>query len=150
MKKFALMIIMALLSFNYLSGFETEKKPYLASALSLLVPGGGQFYNEKYIKAGIVFGTGSFLIGSAIYHNNRANHYWDKVENLSGDYNYNVDQYNKYYSKLQNDYWWIGTTTFISLLDAFVDANLHNYKEKKKNLHMKFEDKKVVLTFNFY
>ena len=124
-----------------------KKQPLKAAALSCLIPGGGQLYNRKFVKSGLVFAVEGSLIGLAAYHHLEAENSYDKYEVslLESDYN----EYVKYYEKRQSDFFWIGTVIFLSAIDAFVDAHLFDFQDKKKKIHLKFEDNAVGLAYNF-
>ncbi|HTY10721.1 MAG TPA: hypothetical protein VMF88_06580 [Bacteroidota bacterium] len=49
------------------------KKPILAGAMSLLVPGSGEYYSERYLKTGIFLAVEAAALTAAIYYNNRGN-----------------------------------------------------------------------------
>ncbi len=124
-----------------------RKQPFKAAVLSCVIPGGGQLYNGKYIKTGFVFAVEGSLIGLAAYHHFEAEKCYDryKVSELETDYN----EYVKYYEKRQSDLFWIGSVIFLSAIDAFVDAHLFDFEEKKNKIHLKFEDNTVGLVYDF-
>jgi len=117
-----------------------------AAALSLF-PGGGQIYNESYLKSGIVIGLEAGLVGLAIYHNGK---YQDskKKYGISGD-PLDYSDYVYYYEQRQSDYFWIGTVVFLSIIDAYVDAHLHDFASKKKKVDLKFEKNALLISYNF-
>ena len=118
--------------------------------LSVVVPGGGQFYNESYYKAGLVFALEGYFIGRSIYNNKQANDYHDLMKVTTGDdFLENERLYNKYYNRRQNDFWWLGTIIFFSMVDAFVDANLYNYEQERDKVHIMFGDNKLGIGINF-
>ncbi|MDP8267584.1 MAG: DUF5683 domain-containing protein [Candidatus Tenebribacter davisii] len=126
-----------------------KKQPLKAAALSCLIPGGGQLYNRKFVKSGLVFAVEGSLIGLAAYHHLEAENSYDKYKvnpELNSDY---YNEYVKYYEKRQSDFFWIGTVIFLSAIDAFVDAHLFDFQDKKKKIHLKFEDNTVGLVYNF-
>ncbi len=123
------------------------KKPLKAAAYSFIVPGGGQFYNQKYIKSGFIFALESSLLGISIHHQLRSDHYYEKYKSTE-----NEDYYNKYldyYYKKQNDLWWLGTVIFLSTIDAFVDAHLFDFEKTKDRIHLKFEENTLSLSYRF-
>ncbi len=118
--------------------------------LSLVIPGGGQFYNESYYKAAFVFALEGYFIGRTIYHHDRTNHYYDRMQETSGaEQDFYESQYNRYYRRRQNDYWWLGTTVFLSIVDAFVDAHLFNYQQEKEKVQIIFENNRIGIGINF-
>ena len=89
------------------------KSPRGAMLRSLVVPGWGQFYNEKYVKAGLVFATSSFLI----YHIGWYQYKWKEDKN-------------KTYRGKRNLYSWYTLLAYLlNMADAYVDASLYKFDE---------------------
>ncbi len=149
MKKVNILILIILICFPLVSQ-EVVKKPFKAAVLSFFIPGGGQFYNESYWKCAAVVAIEGSLIGLYTYHFIKENDYFDKYEKTfdTNDTKY-YDKYTDYYNKRQNDLWWLGTVIFLSTLDAFVDAHLFDFEENREKIHLKFEDKKLILSYRF-
>ena len=149
MRKLLISIFLIML-FIYTFGEEVElkvKKPFKAAALSLFIPGGGQFYNGAYLKSTGVLVLETGMIGLVAYHHIKAEDSYDKYK-ISG----NEDDYNdylNYYYKRQSDLWWLGTVVFLSTIDAFVDAHLFNFEENKNKIHLRFEDNVISLSYHF-
>jgi len=110
---------------------ETVKKHSPTGALlrSAAIPGWGQFYNKKYIKAAIIGGIESVLIYQTAY-------YWSRTSKYEGLYQGDtstvtrIEKYNNYdrYRDLRNQHiWLLGITVFYSMFDAYVDAHLNNF-----------------------
>ncbi len=164
MKK-VLILIFVLLSV-YCYSFETGKNPKLSAVLSLSLPGGGQFYNEKPWKGALAVGIESFLIYKMIDTGNFIDDLKSdirKYENILAEGNLSDDQitmykvmiegkrakYNRNKNRQDNHYWWMGGTIFLSVIDAYVDAHLYNYNEKKRNLRLNFSANSVSLSYSF-
>lgn len=131
--------------------FNSGKNPTLAASLSLLIPGGGQFYNKKYIKMASVIAIDAYLIHSAIYNEDkRSQHRLDMInaENESIE-EYHKNRMNEYFKRRQSNYWWLGITTFLSMADAYVDAHLYNFNIKKNEVELRFKDSKLELSYKF-
>ncbi len=149
MRKLLLSIVFTIIIIN-LFGFETGKNPTKAMALSAFIPGGGQFYNESYHKAFTVIALEGYFIGRLIYNHNLVNKYYDKADKATGDDIFKYQQkYNEYFDRRQNDYWWLGSIVILSVLDAFVDANMYNYKEEKDSVFLLFEENKIGISFRW-
>ncbi|MCD4829857.1 MAG: hypothetical protein K8R90_10555 [Candidatus Cloacimonetes bacterium] len=132
------------------AAYDTGRQPLKAAALSLAVPGGGQVYNSEFIKAALILGIEGWFLGSAIYHNAKMNDAYDNAQNATGDdFAHWESEYNRHYNSRQSDYWWLGTTVFLSVIDAFVDAHLYNYKSEKQRLRLKFNPEGVALSWQF-
>ena len=95
------------------------KNPRQAFLFSL-VPGGGQFYNQKYIKGSLVMGLETFALYS-----------W--LENSKIYKNYDSEEYsrrqNRYLEKRNKDAWWVIFLYFYSMIDAMVDAHLSPFDD---------------------
>jgi hypothetical protein len=145
MKKWFLIIF--IFSSFLLYSFELPKKPMRSAFYSLVVPGGGQFYNENYWKFAGVCAVEGYFIGRTMYHQIQSDKYYDRYKKslLEADYNKHLD----YYYEVKNDYWWLGATIVLSMLDAYVDAHLYNFKENKEKINLKFIDKMIILELKF-
>ena len=148
MRKILLIIFLTLILIS-LSAEEKviKKQPFKAAVLSCFIPGGGQFYNGKYIKSGFILALEGSFIGLAAYHHLEAEKYYDKYKVSLSETDYN--EYVKYYERRQSDFFWIGTVIFLSAIDAYVDAHLFDFEEKKNKIHLKFEDNIIGLSYNF-
>ncbi|MDI6851932.1 MAG: DUF5683 domain-containing protein [bacterium] len=90
------------------------KNPGKAVLMSAFLPGGGQFYNEKYLKGFIVASVEVFTGYNSISR-------YVKYRK-SGD----LQMFNE---SLSYGFYFLGTWLY-SLADAYVDAHLFNFKEK--------------------
>ncbi len=152
MKKTALILIIILIvSMVYAEDFETGKQPLKAGAYSLIIPGAGQFYNDKYLKGFMVIAIDGGLTGMTIYHHDQMIKYKNRLNRSTtpADIGDNKYYYNYYFEKRQSDYWWLGASVFLSAIDAFVDAHLFNYDQKKKEIELRFSEEKLTLTYHF-
>jgi len=129
---------------------EEPKSPQKAMLYSLFIPGGGQFYNEQYVKSGIVFGVQSYLAGSAIYHHNRRQDHYRRAMETEGDLQtYHLNKRSDYADKLRNDFWWMGIVSFLSIADALVDAHLSNFESQRQKVYIKFDEQVLMWEFCF-
>ena len=99
------------------------KSPKKAASSALVFPGGGQLYNGKIIKAGLI------LAGEVIAIVN-----WHKNSQLYSSYDANNDaEYplpkHRYLEKRNKSVWWIGFIYIYGLIDAIVDAHLHPFED---------------------
>lgn len=98
----------------------TETLVPAKAALRSLIPAGGQLYNKKYLKAGLILLAEAFAIYQ--WQMNAAN--YRDYEKLSGD----LDLPRRRYLEKRNKYaWWIGIIYFYGMLDAVVDAHLKDF-----------------------
>ena len=113
-----------LLSYNLIAQINevdsTLNKNPRQAFLSSLVPGGGQFYNQKYIKGSIVMGLETLALFS-----------W--LENSKIYKNYDAEEYplkqNRYLEKRNKYAWWVIFLYFYSMIDAMVDAHLSPFDD---------------------
>jgi len=106
------------------------KSPLGAAVRSLFVPGLGQIYNEKKVKAFLAF-TGEGVLIYSIFNENKK---------------YNDTNDTKYRDKRNTLQWWLFFVIGLSVVDAYVDAYLDRFNEdmniyfngKSFNLFIKF------------
>jgi hypothetical protein len=115
-----------------------KKSPTGALLRSVVFPGGGQFYNHKYLKGLVVFGTETTFITLAAIEWSRANTHKKNFQNPNYPYSerlWEFDQY-QFYEDRRNLFLWITAgVVFLSMFDAYVDAQLYNFdKEKVRDL----------------
>ncbi len=112
-KVFLIIVIISSISFGQEIDSTKIKTPKKAALWSIL-PGGGQIYNGKYLKAGIIITMESLAI-------------WQSIENGK---NYNIDNLNDTYLKDRNKYaWWAFFVHIFGLLDAVVDSHLEPFNQ---------------------
>tara|TARA_B100000768_G_scaffold57599_1_gene55855 strand:- start:177 stop:686 length:510 start_codon:yes stop_codon:yes gene_type:complete len=119
------------------SPLKETKSPHTASILSAVLPGAGQFYNEKYWKIPIVYGA----MGAALYFANDNNkNYINYKSALESRNNGQIDQYNDIYSDTQLltiidfyqrnrdiSYILLAAAYVLNIVDASVDAHLFDF-----------------------
>ena len=149
MKRRILAIIIITIS-GCLLAQPVNKDPTKAVLYSLF-PGGGQIYNEAYIKAGAVIGLQSYLIATAIHNDHKVNDYQDKISSTTDPIlieSYKSKQRN-YKEKRTRDFWLIGLTMAFSTLDAYIDAHLSNFNADKEKIHLRFEEDTLLIEYKF-
>ena len=99
------------------------------------------------MKAGIDILAESLLIGTAINYRIKMNDAYSLYEQTHSQAHY--DEYNYYYQQQQNMIWWWATVKLLALLDAYIDAKMYNFNEKKKKLDLEFEGLGMSLRYNF-
>ena len=118
MNKRNLFIIFGIVFFsvNLMNGQNVDtlknKSPAEAAKYALIFPGGGQFYNEKYLKGGI-------LIGLEIYSLLKFNEYRIDVK---------YQNVTSAISKRNKCIWWAFFIYFYGFMDAIVEAHLIPHK----------------------
>lgn len=95
-----------------------SKSAKTAMLLTSLIPGGGQFYTERYAKGAIIGGIQSYLIidgvQTQIKLNRTPKENKQKREELS--------------NKRRNIAWKMALVWSLGILDAYVDAQLYNFE----------------------
>jgi hypothetical protein len=111
-----------------------DKSPMGALIRSVAFPGWGQFYNRKYFKSLIVFGTETTFITLAAIEWRRRNEHKKNFQNLPQnhpDKYWEFEQF-RFYEDRRNLFLWITAgIVFLSMFDAYVDAHLYNFDKEK-------------------
>ncbi len=105
-----------------------HRSPMGALLRSVVVPGWGQMYNHRYIKAVIVAGVETFFLVKAVDWWSKTESQYRTVQSSAPELQY--FEFNRYlnYRQNRNDYLWAtGITIFISMFDAYVDAHLAGF-----------------------
>lgn len=118
---------------NYAKAEENRVYPLL---LSVVVPGGGQFYHGKIVK-GSIYATVElgFLYGAYIQDQrfNRAKNDLAKFDGSADSYIFKkLNHELNFYQKERNNFIWYSVATmFLSVGDAFVDSYFVDFKRNK-------------------
>ena len=112
-------ILIIIISFSFGQEIDSVKiKTPKKAALWSMLPGGGQIYNGKYLKAGIIITLESLAI-------------WQSIENGQ---NYKIDKSNDIYLTDRNKYaWWAFFVHVYGMLDAVVDRHLVTFNPIMEN-----------------
>ena len=110
----------AIIITQLMSQDSTEVKTPKKAIKYSLIPGGGQLYNGKRIKAILILGSELWMIYQ--FQANRISfHNWD---------NSSYSKPKEYYRENRNKYAWRALFVYIyNLVDALVDAHLSTYNE---------------------
>jgi hypothetical protein len=123
-----------------------KKSPMGALIRSVAFPGWGQFYNEKYLKAALVFGIETTYIVLAADEWRKSNFHKKNFQSAppySAEQYWEFDQY-QFHRDRRNLYLWvISGIVFLSMFDAYVDAHLNRFDKER------MEDLKVELLPEF-
>ena len=116
-------------------GYREPKNGRLAMLCALLVPGLGQMYNEKPLKAAIAAGAETYYL-SQILLNLR---YSAREKKLRGQFPVGSSQWEfhdffvqEYRERSIDNTWWSGGIMLITIIDAYVDAHLFDMRFKVK------------------
>lgn len=113
-----------------LSETVVAKSPSKAVLLSCFLPGGGQFYNEKFVK-GAVFGAAEAFTGYVALSN-----YLDYKKTGSEA---------KFKESFSYGFYFLGIWLY-SMADAYVDAQLFNFDKK---IQISMNSKGIGLSLSF-
>lgn len=107
------------------------KSPTGAMIRSLVVPGWGQWYNNKKLKAFVVFGAEVGLLINSIYLNQKYREWDRKFRASEPGFEQNIIIANRefYINNRNTSTWWLVGVVLFSIADAFVDAHLSNFDE---------------------
>jgi hypothetical protein len=97
------------------------KSSKTAMLLTTFVPGGGQFYTERYVKGIIIGGAQSYLLYKEVQTQIRLNEIERDISALPEEKQYLLDQRSQFA-------WWMALVWTLGLLDAYVDAQLYNFE----------------------
>ncbi len=114
-----------------------SKSPMGALLRSVAFPGWGQFYNKKYIKAGLAFGVETTFLTLMIIEWERMDDHKKLFDSMSQDHpdkSWEYEQY-KFYQDRKNLYLWSTIATiFVSMFDAYVDAHLYDFDKEMERI----------------
>ena len=132
-----------------------RKNPTGALFRSAFVPGWGQFYNEKYIKAAIIAGIEVYLINEVYTHWHKADLHEKHFRNAFDNPVYQAEEFARYEKELDrrgNATWFLAATVFFSMFDAYVDAHLSDFDQPDKAFEVYIgpgRDDEVVAVLSF-
>ena len=110
------------------------KSPTGALFRSVAFPGWGQFYNGKYVKSLVIFGTEATFITLAAVEWKRRNEHKSRFQDLPQDHPdkaWEFEQF-RFYEDQRNLFLWITAgIIFLSMFDAYVDAQLYNFDKEE-------------------
>jgi len=112
--------------------FVMTKSHWTAVALSAVLPGLGQFYNESYWKIPIIGAIGVYFGYEIVRNNNKFLDYRDKYAQSQTDSNTSSNQIFKTYREFYRDQRdlfiiYFGIFYLVNLFDAYVDAHLYDF-----------------------
>lgn len=108
--------------------------PTGALLLSVAIPGGGQFYNRKYIKSFLYGGTEIYLIKYVYWRWQQMDEHWRNFKSTDDDL-IKAQQFALYEKKRdsRNTHIWLtALVVFVSMFDAYVDAHLADFDQTDK------------------
>ncbi len=112
--------------------FVMQKSPWVAVAMSAVMPGLGQIYTQSYWKVPVIWG----VFGWLVYQWSLSNKYYKDYQNIyTQTNNSNALTLEKQYQD-QRDLFaiYMGLTYMLNLVDAYVDAQLFDFSVSKNSV----------------
>ena len=114
------------------TAYHPTKLPGVALALSAVLPGAGQFYNESYWKIPILLGFGYYFASRWIDNNDSTKHYRELYTNSFTTLTPNgipeFQRLREFYKDQRDAFsWYIFIYYIVNLVDAYVDASLYDF-----------------------
>jgi len=117
------------------------KSAKTAMLLTTFVPGGGQFYTERYVKGIIIGGAQSYLLYKEVQTQIRLNEIERDISALPEEKQNLLNQRGQIG-------WWMALVWTLGILDAYVDAQLYNFESDLSLDQM--GSVKTTLSFKIY
>jgi hypothetical protein len=123
--------------------WKRRKNPRTAMLCALLFPGLGQIYNERALKAAIAFGVETFYLMNVLHNYRTADDWLEKRDGYeqyipcspgseelcqNPDWSNANAWYEEYKERTIDWIWWTSGVLLIVMLDAYVDAHLHDMR----------------------
>jgi len=115
------------------------RSPFVAVGLSAVFPGGGQLFNQKWLKGGVFMGAELALGGIAYYH------FRSHAEGQTISLFSNADPL----TTAKQFTWFFAAVYVYSLMDAYVDAHLSNFPNERLILEPDPKINGIQLSYNF-
>ncbi len=93
-----------------------------------LIPGGGQLYNRKLLKFGVVIAAQSYFTYNFLENRDYFNSYYIDGSTLPLSEHRYLEKRNKYA-------WWMGLTYLWGMVDGYVDAHLVSFPADSLNIN---------------
>ncbi len=115
-------LVLFLLAFSFAAAQDSTNAfmPKKAAIWSL-IPSGGQIYNKKFLKAGLILALEGWAYTSYSYSTKYFNNYESYTDLPHSKQRY-LQKRNKYI-------WWMGFIWFYGMIDAIVDAHLSPFHD---------------------
>ncbi len=153
------LLVMAIVPQGYCQAPDSVKvrktNPTGALLRSAFVPGWGQLYNRKYIKA-VIFAAGEGWLAYGIYDDWKdANRHEENFKAAVDDPIYQAAEFEKFEDARDSrnlKMWFMAAAIFYSMFDAYVDAHLSDFEQADKAFEVylgpgEINDFEVSLTF---
>jgi hypothetical protein len=114
-------------------GYKERKSGRVAMACAVLIPGLGQMYNEKPLKAAIAMGLETFYLSQIVMNRRmmaREEVIRDTYPAGSSMWQYHDQYVTEYWERSIDWIWWSGAVILGIVIDAYVDAKLDDMRFK--------------------
>ena len=103
-----------------------SKSATTAMLLTTFIPGGGQFYTERWVKGILVGGTQSYILYRAYKIQGDINSINREIENNPAEYL--TEERDDLLIQRRETVWWGALVWTLGILDAYIDAQLYNFE----------------------
>lgn len=107
-----------------------RSSPFKVMLRSAALPGWGQVYNGKLVKAGVVVAGEGFLVYKALSELSKENdaiHLQESLDPDTPEYDQAVRDQESHMNQKINYIWWAAAVHLLQMADAYVDANLADW-----------------------
>ncbi|HEU5311004.1 MAG TPA: DUF5683 domain-containing protein [Candidatus Eisenbacteria bacterium] len=104
--------------------------PFKVMLRSTVLPGWGQMYNGKPLKAAVIVAGEGYLVYKALDELSKENDAVDRMEQVpidSPEWIAAQDDKEKHYNLKINYIWWAAVVHLLQMADAYVDAHLRDF-----------------------
>ncbi len=120
--------------------WKRKKNPRTAMLCALAFPGLGQIYNERPFKAVIALGVETYYIMNIVHNYRKADDYLKQRDSLdqyvpcgenmclNNEWRNANSWYEEYKERTIDWIWWTSGVILLVMLDAYVDAHLHDMR----------------------
>jgi len=119
--------------------FKMRKSPLVATLLSAVIPGAGQFYNQSYWKIPVIGALVGYFGYEYFHYNNIFKDYRDRYAASQvllppeGDDNLKIQR--EFYHNQRDDFvWYFMIVYVVNLVDAYVDAHLFDFDVSEEKI----------------
>lgn len=107
-----------------------SKSAKTAMLLTTIIPGGGQFYTERYVKGLIIGGAQSYLIYKGVQTHLNINELEREIDQIQANQEEKQTLLEKKRAQRREIGWWMALAWTIGILDAYVDAQLYGFESE--------------------
>lgn len=106
-----------------------RKSPFWSMVASAVVPGGGQFYCESYVRGAVFCSAQATLTAMTVYEHVLTEESLRRYKRSGDPEDY--DDYAHHFERRKDLLWWDAGVLVLAVADAFVDAHMYGFGSKK-------------------